>query len=130
MADVTHTGRQFGERLRALIAGIGAGTPAQPVTVDAFHRLIRTEPGLAMSRGQLYRLVDGSAAPPRLDRIVAFARYFNVPASYFLDDTAYSAETVAKIRAAVDDVDAMMQRLSELRVALVRGLDKANDPEA
>lgn len=132
MAEVTPTGRRFGTRLRALMENLGIADSGRPITVDALYKLIEKEPSLAMSRGHLYRLVEGSAIP-RLDLIEALARFFKVPASYFVDDHTYVEETISKVDAAVGEVDAMIQRLSELRVALVRECDNiANktDPAA
>jgi transcriptional regulator with XRE-family HTH domain len=111
---------------------LGIADSGRPITVDALYKLIEKEPSLAMSRGHLYRLVEGSAIP-RLDLIEALARFFKVPASYFVDDHTYVEETISKVDAAVGEVDAMIQRLSELRVALVRECDNiANktDPAA
>ncbi len=105
--------------------GLGSTETGRPITVDGLYRLIENEGGLAMSRGHLYRLVEGSAIP-RLDLIEALARFFKVPASYFVDDHTYLDETVTKVDSAVDEIDAMVTRLRELRVALVRDRDAAN----
>ena len=117
--EVTPTGRRFGARLRALMEGLGSTETGRPITVDGLYRLIEDEEGLAMSRGHLYRLVEGSAIP-RLDLIEALARFFKVPASYFVDDHTYLDETITTVDAAVDEIDRMESRLKELRVALVR----------
>lgn len=122
--EVTPTGRRFGARLRALMEGLGSAETGRAITVDGLYRLIEDEPDLAMSRGHLYRLVDGRAIP-RLDLIEALARFFKVPASYFVDDHTYLDETIDKVDAAVEDIDGMMARLNELRVALVRDRDAA-----
>jgi hypothetical protein len=104
------------------------GDPAtgRPITVDALYRIIDREPELAISRGHLYRLVEGSAMP-RLDLIEALGRFFGVPASYFVGGPAYVDETIARVDATLAQVDAMMLRLSELRVALVRDRDRDRD---
>lgn len=119
VAEVTETGRRFGARLKSLMENLGVADSGRPITVDALYKLIDKEPELAMSRGHLYRLIEGSAVP-RLDLIEALARFFKVPASYFVDDQTYTRETISKLDAAVSEVDAMLQRLTELRVALVR----------
>lgn len=117
--EVTPTGRRFGARLKALMDGLGAADSGRPITVDGLYRMISNEPGLAMSRGHLYRLVDGTATP-RLDVIEALANFFKVPASYFVDDHTYLDETINKVDAALREVDSMQTRLTQLRVALVR----------
>lgn len=122
MAEVTETGRRFGARLKALMENLGVAESGRPITVDALYKLIDKEPELAMSRGHLYRLVEGSAVP-RLDLIEALARFFKVPASYFVDNQTYAEETISKLDAAVEEVDAMLQRLTELRVALIREVE-------
>ena len=84
--------------------GLGAADSGRPITVDGLYRMISNEPGLAMSRGHLYRLVDGTATP-RLDVIEALANFFKVPASYFVDDHTYLDETINKVDAALREVD-------------------------
>jgi transcriptional regulator with XRE-family HTH domain len=128
VAEVTPSGRAFGARLRALMEGLGDPETKRPITVDALYKIIDTEPELAMSRGHLYKLVEGSALP-RLDLIEALARFFGVPASYFVDDHSYVDETIARVDAALAEVDAMILRLTELRVALVRERDNPAKPE-
>jgi transcriptional regulator with XRE-family HTH domain len=123
VAEVTLSGRAFGARLRALMNGLGDPKTKRPITVDALYKIIDTEPDLAMSRGHLYKLVEGSALP-RLDLIEALARFFGVPASYFVGDHTYLDETIVPVDAALAEVDAMILRLSELRVALVRERDR------
>lgn len=99
--------------------GLGAADSGRPITVNGLYRMISNEPGLAMSRGHLYRLVDGTATP-RLDVIEALANFFKVPASYFVNDHTYLDETINKVNAALREVDTMQTRLTQLRVALVR----------
>lgn len=122
VADVTPTGRRFGARLRALMDGLGTPKSGRPITVDALYKMMDNEPDLAISRSHFYKLVEGSALP-RLDLIEALARFFGVPASYFVDDHTYLEETIAKVDEAIAQVDAMIQRLNELRVALIRERD-------
>jgi transcriptional regulator with XRE-family HTH domain len=108
--------------------GLGDPATGRSITVDALYKIIDTEPELAMSRGHLYRLVEGSALP-RLDLIEALASFFGVPASYFVGGHTYSDETIARVDAALAEVDAMTARLTELRVALVRENDTLAEPE-
>lgn len=122
--EVTPTGRRFGARLRALMENLGANDTGRPITVDGLYRLIEDDEHLAMSRGHLYRLVEGSAIP-RLDLIEALAKFFNVPASHFVDDHTYLDETIDRVDAAIKEIDQMTTRLRELRVALVRDRDVA-----
>jgi transcriptional regulator with XRE-family HTH domain len=94
--------------------------------VDSLYKLIEKEPDLAMSRGHLYRLVEGSAIP-RLDLIEALARFFKVPASYFLDDHTFLEETIKKVDSALAEIDAFRSQLTELHVALVRERDSVEE---
>ncbi|MDD4865746.1 MAG: helix-turn-helix transcriptional regulator [Mycobacterium sp.] len=94
----------------------------QPLTPDALYKIIENEPDLAMSRSSVYRLVEGSAIP-RLDLIEALARFFAVPASYFVDDQTYADETLTQVGHTLTQLDALKVRLSELRVTLARDRD-------
>ncbi len=126
MVEISPTGRRFGARLRALMEGLGAAETGRPITVDSLYKLIEKEPDLAMSRGHLYRLVEGSAIP-RLDLIEALARFFKVPASYFLDDHTFLEETIKKVDSALAEIDTFRSQLTELRVALVRERDSVEE---
>lgn len=107
----------------------GLGSPeGTPITVHDLYRAIENEPDLAMSRGHLYRLVEGTAMP-RLHVIEALARFFNLPVSYFVDDD-YRTATLAEIDAFGADLDAMRARLSRLRVMLVRDRGRGDNADS
>ena len=126
--SATPTGLRFGSRLRAAMEGLGS-PEGTPITVHDLYRAIENEPDLAMSRGHLYRLVEGTAMP-RLHVLEALARFFNLPVSYFVDDDDYRTATLAEIDAFGADLDAMRARLSRLRVMLVRDSGRGDNADS
>lgn len=126
-SDVTPTGRRFGARLRALMESREVGESGRPMTVDGLYREIEDVPGLAMSRGHLYRLCDGKAIP-RLDVIEALARFFNVRTSYFVDDSTYTEGTLDTINDVAAKADVLMDALKQMKAELLRDIEQQRPP--
>lgn len=125
MADATPIGLRFAARLRTLMEAFSSpelGTA--PLTVGRLYSLIENEPGVDISRAHFYHLADGTAVP-RLDLIDALARFFRVPAKYFVDDAEPRFEEAGQINAVIDRIDASIALLHEIRMAMIRERDKA-----
>ncbi|MCM6778065.1 transcriptional regulator [Nocardia sp. CDC159] len=78
-------GDSFAARLNRLIAEHEARTGVT-MSLSHFIRDFERTTGVPLSKGYLSQLRNNLAPEPRLDLVRAFARYFEVPPSYFLDD--------------------------------------------
>lgn len=109
--------QRFGARLRELMERPSVGS--ERLTPDALFKRLKNDADtdLMISRAHVYKLCDGEAIP-RLDVIVALAKFFNVSAAYFTDDRAYHEETIAKIDAAIPVFENAVTVLADLRAAL------------
>ncbi|SHX99776.1 Uncharacterised protein [Mycobacteroides abscessus subsp. abscessus] len=109
--------QRFGARLRELMERPSVGS--ERLTPDALFKRLKNDADtdLMISRAHVYKLCDGEAIP-RLDVIVALAKFFNVSAAYFTDDRTYKEETIAKIDSAIAEFEHAVTTLADLRAAL------------